>query len=70
MTDATTNKPVLAVESLTTSFKTPEGWKAVIRNISLHVDAGETVAIVGERLGQECHRAIDNAASTGRSGTH
>ncbi|QYA04625.1 ABC transporter ATP-binding protein [Rhizobium sp. B21/90] len=48
MTDATTNKPVLAVESLTTSFKTPEGWKAVIRNISLHVDAGETVAIVGE----------------------
>ncbi|MBO9134583.1 ABC transporter ATP-binding protein [Rhizobium sp. B230/85] len=48
MTDATTNKPVLAVESLTTSFKTPEGWKAVIRNISLHVDAGETVAMVGE----------------------
>jgi peptide/nickel transport system ATP-binding protein len=49
MTDTTTNvRPVLSVENLTTSFKTPEGWKAVIRNISLHVDAGETVAIVGE----------------------
>ena len=49
MTDATTTaQPALVVEDLTTSFKTPEGWKAVIRNISLHVDAGETVAIVGE----------------------
>ncbi|MBB4350175.1 ABC transporter ATP-binding protein [Aliirhizobium cellulosilyticum] len=49
MTDTvTTKRPVLAVENLTTSFKTQEGWKAVIRNISLHVDAGETVAIVGE----------------------
>ena len=49
MTDATTTaRPVLVVEDLTTSFKTPEGWKAVIRDISLHVDAGETVAIVGE----------------------
>jgi len=40
----TTVRPVLSVENLTTSFKTPEGWKAVIRNISLHVDAGETLA--------------------------
>jgi len=48
MTDTTTKKPVLSVENLTTSFKTQDGWKAVIRNISLHVDAGETVAIVGE----------------------
>jgi peptide/nickel transport system ATP-binding protein len=49
MTDTTTiTRPVLSVENLTTSFKTPEGWKAVIRDISLHVDAGETVAIVGE----------------------
>ena len=49
MTDTTiTKRPVLSVENLTTSFKTQDGWKAVIRNISLHVDAGETVAIVGE----------------------
>ncbi|OJF96138.1 glutathione ABC transporter ATP-binding protein [Rhizobium sp. 58] len=49
MTDtATTSRPVLSVENLTTSFKTKDGWNAVIRNISLHVHAGETVAIVGE----------------------
>jgi peptide/nickel transport system ATP-binding protein len=48
MTDTTKKTPVLSVENLTTSFKTQGGWKAVIRNISLHVDAGETVAIVGE----------------------
>ncbi|PYE90497.1 ABC transporter ATP-binding protein [Phyllobacterium leguminum] len=40
--------PVLAIENLTTSFKTAEGWRAVIRDISLSVNAGETVAIVGE----------------------
>jgi peptide/nickel transport system ATP-binding protein len=45
---AVKSQPVLSIENLTTSFKTPEGWLAVIRNISLHVDAGETVAIVGE----------------------
>ena len=49
MADINVNsQPVLSVENLTTSFKTPEGWRAVIRNINLHVDAGETVAIVGE----------------------
>ena len=41
-------RPVLSVENLTTSFKTAEGWRAVIRNINLQVHAGETVAIVGE----------------------
>jgi peptide/nickel transport system ATP-binding protein len=49
MTDIQTNlQPVLDVQNLTTSFKTSEGWKTVIRDISLHVDPGETVAIVGE----------------------
>ena len=45
---APTNRPVLSVENLTTSFKTAEGWRAVIRNINVEVNAGETVAIVGE----------------------
>ncbi|WP_274626541.1 ABC transporter ATP-binding protein [Arvimicrobium flavum] len=40
--------PVLSVEKLTTSFRTAEGWRAVIRDISFEVAAGETVAIVGE----------------------
>ena len=49
MTDTITKvRPVLSVENLTTSFKTQQGWTAVIRDINLHVDAGETVAIVGE----------------------
>ena len=42
------NRPVLSVENLTTSFKTAEGWRAVIRDINVEVNAGETVAIVGE----------------------
>ncbi|MFD1198580.1 dipeptide ABC transporter ATP-binding protein [Brucella gallinifaecis] len=41
-------KPVLSVEKLTTSFKTAQGWRAVIRDIDFQVHAGETVAIVGE----------------------
>ncbi|TWF52299.1 ABC transporter ATP-binding protein [Neorhizobium alkalisoli] len=50
MSDITTKNvgPVLKIENLTTSFKTSQGWKPVIRNISLEVGAGETVAIVGE----------------------
>ncbi|MBB3287053.1 MULTISPECIES: ABC transporter ATP-binding protein [unclassified Rhizobium] len=49
MTDMTSaTQPVLAIENLTTSFRTSEGWRAVIRNINLQVGAGETVAIVGE----------------------
>ncbi|MCF3638920.1 ABC transporter ATP-binding protein [Rhizobium sp. TRM95111] len=40
--------PVLSIRNLSTSFRTPEGWRTVIRDISLDVHAGETVAIVGE----------------------
>ncbi|MGI2032287.1 ABC transporter ATP-binding protein [Rhizobium panacihumi] len=43
-----TNAPVLSVRNLTTSFKTADGWKTVVRDISFDVHAGETVAIVGE----------------------
>ncbi|WP_134725237.1 ABC transporter ATP-binding protein [Paracoccus luteus] len=44
----TSQSPVLEVEKLTTSFRTSAGWRPVIRDISFHVDIGETVAIVGE----------------------
>ncbi|WP_018238639.1 ABC transporter ATP-binding protein [Ensifer sp. BR816] len=40
--------PILAVENLTTSFKTSDGWRPVVRNISFDIRARETVAIVGE----------------------
>ncbi|MGF9561983.1 ABC transporter ATP-binding protein [Neorhizobium sp. JUb45] len=43
-----TNAPVLSVRNLSTSFKTGDGWKTVVRDISFDVHAGETVAIVGE----------------------
>ncbi|WP_290690080.1 MULTISPECIES: ABC transporter ATP-binding protein [unclassified Haematobacter] len=43
-----TNAPVLAVRNLTTSFRTDEGWKPVVRNVSFEIHAGETLAIVGE----------------------
>ena len=47
-TDKTASGPVLSIRNLSTSFRTPEGWRTVIRDISLDVHAGETVAIVGE----------------------
>jgi len=42
------SEPVLVVEGLTTSFRTDEGWKKIVRDISFDVAAGETLAIVGE----------------------
>lgn len=59
---APTNRPVLSVENLTTSFKTAEGWRAVIRDINVEVNAGETVAIVGEsgsgKSQEDCQAAV------------
>jgi peptide/nickel transport system ATP-binding protein len=40
--------PVLTVDGLTTSFRTEEGWKTIVRDISFDVAPGETLAIVGE----------------------
>ncbi|WP_207101123.1 ABC transporter ATP-binding protein [Paracoccus shandongensis] len=44
----TSQGPVFKVDRLTTSFRTPDGWRPVIRDISFHIDKGETLAIVGE----------------------
>ncbi|AEM40762.1 ABC transporter ATP-binding protein [Ketogulonicigenium vulgare] len=41
-------EPVLSIKNLTTSFLVDGEWKSVVRNISLDVMPGETVAIVGE----------------------
>jgi len=40
--------PVLSVQGLTTGFRTEDGWRDVVRNISFDIHAGETVAVVGE----------------------
>jgi peptide/nickel transport system ATP-binding protein len=42
------NTPILSLRKLTTAFRTEDGWKEVIRDISFDVQPGETVAIVGE----------------------
>jgi len=36
------------VRNLTTTFRTEEGWKSVVRNLGFDIHAGETVAVVGE----------------------
>jgi len=40
--------PILSVENLTTSFRTEDGWKTVVRDVSFAIDSGQTLAVVGE----------------------
>ncbi|MET3925702.1 ABC transporter ATP-binding protein [Devosia sp. 2618] len=46
--DNQSKTPVLSIKGLTTSFRVDGEWRQVVRDISLDVMPGETVAIVGE----------------------
>jgi len=43
-----TNNPILSVKDLRVCFRTLDGEVEAVKGVSLHVNAGETVAIVGE----------------------
>ena len=40
--------PILSVENLSTSFRTDEGWREVVKGVSFTIGPRETVALVGE----------------------
>ncbi len=42
------NMPLLSVESLETSYRTARGPLRAVDDVSLRIEAGETLALVGE----------------------
>ena len=54
--------PVLAVENLTVSVHSSTGWVPIVRDLSMTVDAGETLCLVGE---SGCGKSITALAVMG-----
>jgi peptide/nickel transport system ATP-binding protein len=48
MVPATQARPLLQIKGLKTHFKTDDGWLHAVDGVDLHVDAGETLCVVGE----------------------
>ena len=61
---------VLDMENLHVSFDTYAGEVKAVRGVTLHVDKGEVLAIVGERLRQIRDRADDYEAQPDAPGAH
>jgi len=43
-----TPRPMLEIKGLKTHFKTDDGWLHAVDGVDLHIDAGETLGVVGE----------------------
>ncbi|MCZ0733091.1 ABC transporter ATP-binding protein [Phreatobacter sp. AB_2022a] len=54
--------PVLSVENLTVSVHSSTGWVPIVRDLSISVDAGETLCLVGE---SGCGKSITALAVMG-----
>ena len=40
--------PLLDIQGLKTHFKTDDGWLHAVDGVDMHIDAGETLCVVGE----------------------
>ena len=40
--------PLLDIQGLKTHFKTDDGWLHAVDGVDMHIDAGETLGVVGE----------------------
>ncbi len=54
-------EPLLEIRDLNVAFNTERSQVRPVRDVSLSVYPGQTLAVVGERLGQVGHRAVDPA---------